>query len=97
MVIYVCHPYSDSPEINRLKVIPVCRALVNAGHVPVCVHLLMHHYMDEVTERGKIMDQCLMLISRCDEVWVFSKEISLGMEEEIKFANDIGIPVVQVA
>ena len=34
-----------------------------------------------------------ILLERCDELWVFGKDITQGMEKEIAYAKKIDIPM----
>jgi hypothetical protein len=61
---------------------------VERGCVPIAPHLLLPQFMEEETEREAAMEADLVLLSRCDEIWVCGSEISEGMAAEIKFAKE---------
>lgn len=85
-VIYISHPYSGDIEGNREKVRRFCDR-VKGSCIPVAVHLFLHQYIDEETERLLAMDHAKQLLRVCDEVWVLTDEISVGMQEEIDYAK----------
>uniref|UniRef100_A0A6M3L853 DUF7768 domain-containing protein n=1 Tax=viral metagenome TaxID=1070528 RepID=A0A6M3L853_9ZZZZ len=92
-VVYICHPYSDDPAGNRERALEWARSAVDDGHTPICVHAMMHHYMDEDTERCRIMDQCLDLVACSDELWVCAGHLSAGMWDEVSYAHACGVHV----
>ena len=49
---------------------------------------------EPVVTRRVAMLHCLNLLSGCDELWVYSRDVSSGMSEEIEYASRNNIPVV---
>ena len=54
---------------------------------------IAEEFINEATERDKALSMCLSLISTCSEVQVFGERITAGMQTEIKYAEDHGVPV----
>lgn len=92
-LVYICHPYSDDPELNEFKVREICRAVVTSGAVPLGPQIYLPQFMDEGTQRKQAMEACLRLMRVCDEVWVYGHTLSDGMAQEVGLALDIGMPV----
>ena len=66
---------------------PLCRRLrVRAPH------LWLPQFLSEETERELAISMDLLLLERCDELWVCGDEISEGMAREIARAEQVGIP-----
>ena len=44
-------------------------------------------------ERAKAMEMDLVILGRCDELWVFGREWSEGMKAEIEVASRLGMKI----
>ena len=51
--------------------------------IPLAPHLLLPLYMKEESERELVMFMDMVLLGKCDELWVFGEEASAGMCAEI--------------
>ncbi len=91
--VYVCHPYSNNPPENCECIRRHCRALAMAGLVPIAPQLYLPEFIDEECERDLALSLCLELVATCDEVRIFGAVISPGMQREIQFAREHGVPV----
>ena len=49
--------------------------------------------MDEETERELTMFMDMVLLGRCEELWVFGEKVSCGMKAEIEKARKKNMPV----
>jgi hypothetical protein len=94
LVVYVCHPYSDNVPLNVARVTGICRAITEAGHVPLAPHLFLGDYVAEATHRDLAMAHCNRLVEVCDQLWIFypGKDlydfgVSPGMQVEIAHAR----------
>lgn len=87
-VVYICSRYRGDRENNIRAARRYCRMAVERGCVPIAPHLLLPQFMEEETEREAAMEADLVLLSRCDEIWVCGSEISEGMAAEIQFAKE---------
>lgn len=92
-VVYICSRFRGDQENNIQAARRYCRMAIEKGYVPIAPHLLLPQFMEEETEREAAMKADLVLLSRCDEIWVCGSEISEGMAAEIQFAkgNEIKI------
>ena len=91
--VYVCHPYSDAPDLNVAKVALICRALVANNVLPIAPHLFIPQFVDEETDRARALELCCDLLAMCDEVRVYGGRITDGMQREIGHAMQRGIRV----
>ena len=92
-LVYICSRYSGDSVGNATKAVRYSRFAVNEGVVPIAPHLLLPLYMDEATERAKAMEMDLVILGRCDELWVFGREWSEGMKAEIEVASRLGMKI----
>lgn len=58
--------------------------------IPLAPHLLLPLYVKEESERELAMFMDMVLLGRCDELWVFGGEASAGMCAEIAKAKRHG-------
>ena len=65
------------------------------GAIPFAPHLLYPQVLDEddPSERELGLFFGMVWLGKCDELWVFGRHISCGMEREIAKAKKRGIPV----
>ena len=88
MIVYICSPYSGDTKTNTARTREYCRFAVDEGHVPVAPHLMFPQFMDEEKERELALQMDLVLLEKCDELWVFGKTMTSGMKAEIAYANN---------
>lgn len=94
--ILVSSPYGGKEE-NYLKAVMYCRYVAKQGHIPFASHVMLHGIFSDVGEdRIKGLAAGLQMVSIVDEIWVFTEEVTSGMEEEIKGALKLGIPVIKI-
>lgn len=86
-LVYICSPYSGDVEKNTYRARAYSRFAVAKHTIPVTPHLLYPQFMDEETERELALFMGIILLGKCDEVWVFGGTISEGMEAEIAKAK----------
>ena len=94
--IYICAPYKGNVIQNIANALGYSKWVYRTGSMPMCVHC----YLELVTglhERNGDRDELLWLgkeiVKWCDEIWVFGKEISSGMNGEIEVAKEYNIPI----
>jgi hypothetical protein len=80
-VVYLCQPFSGDVATNCEQVRRFCPA-VKPEVVPIAPHLLLPHYIDEVTERELALRHGLALLRLADEVRVNSDHLSPDMHGE---------------
>lgn len=108
-LVYICHPYSDDPEGNTLKVHNIVsniylkneRSLSQANSVqviPISSFTLLPKSMCEPKiSRDIAMGFCLKMLGVCDEIWMYavdSNGLTPGMREEYLFSKAHKIRVV---
>ncbi len=86
----------NSPKVEEIKknterAKAYCRFAVDEGHVPIAPHLLFPQFLDEGSERELALQMDLILLERCDEIWIFGDVITSGMIAEIAYAGNKGI------
>lgn len=94
-MVYICSPYADDILNNERKARVFSKFAVKQCAMPVTPHLLYPQFMDErnPTDRELGLFFGLVLLSKCDQVWVFGSMISSGMAREIRKAKAKGIPI----
>lgn len=93
MVVYICSPYSGDVKTNTALAKEYCRFAVDNGNVPIAPHLLFPQFIDEESERELALQMDLVLIEKCDELWVFGDEVTSGMKAEIAYAKNKEIKI----
>lgn len=51
--------------------------------IPIAPHLLFPQFLSEETERELAIFMDLVLLGKCEQIWVFGGEVSDGMRREI--------------
>ena len=82
-LVYICSAYSGDIEANTQKARKYSRFAVDQGAIPLAAHLLLPQFMSEKSERDLALFMDMVLMGRCEEVWVFGKNITSGMAAEI--------------
>ena len=95
--VYICSPHRGDTETNVENARKYCRATVELSCLPIAPHLLYPQFLDDDNprerERGTIVAH--ELIFMCEELWAFGlDDPSEGMREEIRWAKDAGVPVL---
>ena len=88
-LVYICSPYSGEIEYNLSRARGYCRLAVSKGYIPLAPHLHYPHFMDDGdSEQRKLgLLFALVLLGKCDEIWVFGSRISEGMARELEAAE----------
>ena len=94
-LIFVCSPYRGNVEYNTSRAQGYCRFVQSKGYVPFAPHLHNPQFLDEgiPDEREAGIKLGLQLLKRSDEMWLFGDNLTDGMREELKMAQQIKIPV----
>ena len=94
-MIFVCSPYRGDIETNTERARRYCRYVVDKGFIPIAPHLLFPQFLDDNNseERQLAIEMNFGILQRCSELWVFGWEITIGMWQEIKKAQELDIPV----
>lgn len=93
--VFICSPFTGDTEGNLKKAKEFMRFAVEQGTIPFAPHLLYPQVLDDADRRERELGLTFGLIwlGKCDELWVFGRHVSAGMEREIAKAKRRGMPV----
>ena len=86
-LVYIGAAYAGDIEKNTYRARAFSRFAVEKNCIPMTPHLLFPQFMDEATERWLGLKMGIVLLSKCEQVWVFGDVISDGMAAEIEKAK----------
>lgn len=93
-LVYICAPFNGAVKENVIKATQFAEFAFNCGCIPLTPHLLFP-FMDDSNEKERdlaiFMD--IILMGKCQEVWVLGDVISRGMSMEIEKAKKRRQPV----
>ena len=94
-LVYVASPFAGDTEGNTELARRYCRFAVSKSVIPVAPHLLYPQFMDDADpeQRALGLRFALILLGKCDELWVFGNRISNGMAREIAKAKKRSMPI----
>ena len=94
-LIYVASPYRGDYLFNIHMTKEACFHVMEQGHLFFAPHLFYPvMFNDESpTQREQAMKLARQMMLKCDELWCFGSKISEGMELEIAFAKEHGVPI----
>jgi len=94
-LVYICSPLSGAVERNQENARRYCRFAVERGAIPLAPHLYFPQFMDDAdpAQRDLALFMDIVLLSKCNEMWVFGDRISKGMSIEIEKAKRKGQPI----
>ncbi len=93
-LVYIASPFSGDTERNTERAQGYCRFAISKGCIPLAPHLHYPQFMDDSDREQRELGLffALVLLGKCDELWVFGKP-SEGMSREIAKAKKRGIPI----
>ena len=85
-LVYICSYLAGDIENNTQKARCYCRFAVRNGSIPLAPHLFFPQFMDDTVpaERSFEMFMNMVLLGKCDQMWVFGSRISTEMAAEIE-------------
>ena len=87
-LVYICAPFSGDVEANKKKATVFAEYAYQNECIPITPHLLFPFMNDEnKQERELALHMDLILMGKCQEVWVLSENITAGMSAEIEKAQ----------
>lgn len=91
-LVFICSPYAGDTKKNTSAAKKYSRFAVSQGAIPIAPHLLFTQFLrdDDRVERMLGLRFGEVLMSKCQEVWVFGSKISDGMRQEIARAKRKG-------
>ena len=90
-LVYICSPYAGDVETNTEKAKRYCRFAIAKNRIPFAPHLLYPQFLSEQSGRGLALYMGLVMLTKCDELWVFGEKVTQGMALEIRKAQRRGM------
>lgn len=92
---YICSPYSGDVESNVELAREFSAFAVSQRMIPLTPHLLYPQFMNDSDpdERELAMFFNRILLTKCEEIWVYTGRVSSGMRTEIAWAHELELPV----
>lgn len=92
--VYVAHPLRGNVEENINKVTAICKSIALKGEVIPLSPIHAFNFMSAEGDQTQVMQFCLNLLSKADELWVFGNwGESAGCYAEVAFAFRNNIPI----
>lgn len=92
-MVYVCSPYAGDIENNTARARRYCRFAKEKKTIPFAPHLLFPQFLSEEKERDLAIFMGLVILGKCEELWVFGGHVSPGMAIEIEKAQRWNKPI----
>ena len=94
-LVYIASPYAGDTETNVRRAQGYCRFAVTKNCIPIAPHLHYPQFMDDSDKEQRELGLffSLVLLGKCDELWIFGDRVSNGMSQEIRKAEKRGIPI----
>lgn len=88
-LVYIASPFAGDTQHNIERAKGYCRFAVSKGVIPLAPHLLYPQFMDDddKSQRSLGLKFALVLLGKCDELWVFGERVSDSMAKEIAKAE----------
>lgn len=86
-LVYICSPFSGDISGNIERTKKYSRYAVDSKAIPIAPHLLFPQFMDDDAERELALFMDMVLIGKCEELWVFGELVTEGMSAEIAKAK----------
>jgi hypothetical protein len=94
-LVYIASPFAGDAEKTINQARNYCRFAVGKGCIPLAPHLHYPQFLDDgnAVQRALGLRFALILLGKCDELWVFGSRVSAGMERDIAKAKRRGMPI----
>ena len=88
-LVYICSPFSGKVKKNKRKAREYCRFAVEQHTIPFAPHLLFPQFMDDSNpeEHQTAVFMNMVMLGKCEQLWVFGENYSKGMKAEIQKAK----------
>ena len=95
-VVYLCAPLRGDVKANNEFVRQQANEELEAGNIPVCPHFLLPTSvrLNQTKQAEKAKEMGMRMLEACQEVHVCGDQRTDRMREEIRRAEELGIPVV---
>ena len=94
-LVFICSPLAGDVERNLQNARRYSKFAVERGAIPFAPHLLFPQFMDDGNKAQRDLGLFfgLVLMGKCDEVWLFGGFVSKGMRLELVKARKRGMKV----
>lgn len=94
-LVYICSPYAGDVETNVEVARGFCAVAVKRRVIPLAPHLLFPQFMNDTNpdEHELAMFFNRVLLSKCEQIWVYMPQVSTGMRLEIEWAQQMEVPI----
>ena len=86
-LVYICSPFSGDISRNIERAKKYSRYAVDNKAIPIAPRLLCPQFMDDDAERELALFMDMVLLGKCEELWVFGELVTEGMSAEIAKAK----------
>lgn len=86
-LVYICSPFSGDISGNIERAKKYSRYAVDSKAIPIAPHLLFPQFMSNDAERELALFMDMVLLGKCEELWVFGELVTEGMSAEIAKAK----------
>ena len=87
-IVYICAPFSGDMEFNIHRAIRIGKIAYEKGKMPIIPHVQYPFMNDNYKKHRKdALRFDLILLSKCQEVWVLGDKVTAGMEKELSVAE----------
>jgi hypothetical protein len=94
-IVFICSPFAGDIEGNTERARRYGRFAVIKNVIPIIPHLMYPQFLceDDPEERKLGLAMGLVLLSKCQELWVFGGKVTSGMAVEIDKAKSVNMPI----
>lgn len=87
-MVYICAPFGGEIEENKKRAIQLGKLAYKQGNMPVVPHV-QYPFMNDANpiDRENAMLFDLILMGKCQEVWVLGDIVTEGMVKELEVAT----------
>lgn len=86
-LVYICSQFSGDISGNIERAKKYSRYAVDSKAIPIAPHLLFPQFMSDDAERELALFMDMVLLGKCEELWVFGEQVTEGMSAEIAKAK----------
>ena len=86
-LVSICSPFSGDISGNIERAKKYSRYAVDSKAIPIAPHLLFPQFMSDDAERELALFMDMVLLGKCEELWVFGELVTEGMSAELAKAK----------
>jgi len=92
--VYICHPVSSLGLVKaRILANRASEYVISKGMLPISSVRLIGDLIDNNKDYDKAMKWSMDLVHVCNQLWVFSDQLTYGMKQEIEYASSLGMKI----